>query len=395
MYCMFEKKDLSENWDAPCWDEIRDEIFVRQTGLDCAAEAVIETALKRIVLKRKHEDEMVEAGSNKRVLRKTSLDEIAEDSLWEIMKYLSEDEFSRWKQTSKFHSANKGNTAWLKFRLLPYVTKSKHDAMMREYTEAQLLRLFKKLSRWLRHRSVFPLPSEFPRAELDEDILHKHAVLAAVKDDAEALEHASDRMKDDKDVVLAASSLDYASDRLRNDKDAVLAAVKIYGLTLEWVSDRMKDDTDAVLAAVKQDGAALEHASARLQDDKDFVLAAVKQSDSYALNYASDRLKNDKEVVLAAVKNNALRSGWALKYASDRLENDKEVVLAAVKNYGTALQWASDRLKNDPDVVLAAVKNNEWALQYASARLQDDPDRLKKHPDVKLEDLYAPFGKWY
>ena len=77
MYCMFEKKDLSENWDAPCWDEIRDEIFVRQTGLDCAAEAVIETALKRIVLKRKHEDEMVEPGSNKRVLRKTSLAEIA------------------------------------------------------------------------------------------------------------------------------------------------------------------------------------------------------------------------------------------------------------------------------------------------------------------------------
>ena len=240
----------------------------------------VATDVEAAGLKRKHEDEMVEPGSNKRVLRKTSLDEIAEDSLWECLEYLSEDEVSRWKQTSKFYSANKGNTAWLKLRLLPYVTKSKHGAMMREYTEPQLLRLFKKLSRWLRHSSVFPLPSEFPRAELDEDTLHKHAVLAAVKNNG--------------------WHLHWASDRLKNDKEVVLAAVKQHGWALQLASDRMKNDKEVLLAVMQQHGWALQLASARLQDDKDVVLAAVKQCGG-ALEYASDRLKKDKEVVLAAV----------------------------------------------------------------------------------------------
>ena len=83
-------------------------------------------------------------GINKRVLRKTSLDEIAEDSLWEIMEYLSREDLWRWKQTSKFYSANKGSTAWLKCRLRAYVTKEE----MREYTEPQLTHLFKKITCW-------------------------------------------------------------------------------------------------------------------------------------------------------------------------------------------------------------------------------------------------------
>ena len=351
---------LSENWDAPCWDEIRDEILnvgwvvIKE---DARVEGVIETALKRIVLKRKHEDEMVEPASNKRALRKPSLDEIAEDSLWECLKYLSEDEVSRWKQTSKFHSANKGNTAWLKLRLLPYVTKSKHGAMMREYTEPQLLRLFKKLSRWLRHSSVFPLPSEFPRAELDEDILHKHAVLAAVKRRGWALESASDRMKDDPDVVLAAVkknglALEWAAS-LQNDTEVVLAAVKQRGWALQFASDRLKNDKEVVLAAAEETGYALRFASPLLQDDKEVVLAAVKQH-GWALQFASDRLKNDQEVVLATVK----QRGRALEYASDGLKNDKEVVLAAVKQHGLALEYASDGLQDDKDVVLAAVKQH-------------------------------------
>ena len=69
---------------------------------------------------------------------------------------------------------------------------------------------------------------------------------------------------------LRGSALQHASARLKDDKDVVLAAVAYYGNALRYVSARFKDDKDVVLAAVAQVDYALEHASGRLQNDKAF-----------------------------------------------------------------------------------------------------------------------------
>ena len=54
-------------------------------------------------------------------------------------------------------------------------------------------------------------------------------VLAAVTQDGDALQDASDELQNDKEVVLAAvaqdgDALEYASDELQNDEEVVLAA---------------------------------------------------------------------------------------------------------------------------------------------------------------------------
>jgi hypothetical protein len=56
-----------------------------------------------------------------------------------------------------------------------------------------------------------------------------------------------------------------------------LKAVGKIGYVLYFASDRIKDDKDIVLEIVKQDGYALEFASVRLKDDQDIVLEAVKK----------------------------------------------------------------------------------------------------------------------
>ena len=223
----------------------------------------------------------------------------------------------------------------------------------------------------------------------DELKADKEVVLAAVKKHGYALEYASDELKADKEVVLAAvknhgSSLKYASDELKADKEVILTAVKNYGYALEYASDELKADKEVVLEAVKNDGHALKYASDELKADKEVVLAAVKNY-GHALDYASDGLKADKEVVLAAVK----KSGYSLKYASDELKADKEVVLAAVKNDGHALDYASDELKADKEVVLAAVKNHEDALDYASDELKADEDVVLAAAKTSEEALEA------
>ena len=86
----------------------------------------------------------------------------------------------------------------------------------------------------------------------------------------------------------------HASDRLRNDFDVVMAAVTRTGFALKNASPTLKDNAEIVKVAVMQEGRALEHASERLRDNEDMVRAAVAEV-SYSLEYASKRLQDDKE----------------------------------------------------------------------------------------------------
>ena len=102
-----------------------------------------------------------------------------------------------------------------------------------------------------------------------------------------------------------------------DNKNFVLTAVKDYAYALTYASERLKDDKEIVLTSLRRnDGGALQYASERLKDDKEIVLTAVKQPGWWVLKYASERLKDDKEVALTAVKNHRL----SLEYASPGIQ---------------------------------------------------------------------------
>ena len=70
----------------------------------------------------------------------------------------------------------------------------------------------------------------------------------------------------------------YASDRLRNDKEIVLLAISKNSASFEFASDRLKDDEDVVRKALDSfgDGDLLEKASDRLKYRKDIILHAAE-----------------------------------------------------------------------------------------------------------------------
>ncbi|CAE7229030.1 unnamed protein product [Symbiodinium natans] len=253
----------------------------------------------------------------------------------------------------------------------------------------------------------------------------KAVVLAAVKENALALEFASEVVKEDKDFVLAAVkengavlkfaclrawrstsacrgsgqgsreayesaeeearqrllerigrgpldaciALQYAPPEIQGDKEVVLAAAKETFRALQFASEALNNDKDFVLAVVKENALALAFASTALRGDKDVVLAAVTQSGA-TVKFASAELKKDKDFVLALVKEN----GLALKYVADERKEDREVVLAAVKKHGSALKYVTGALKEDREVVLAAVKKTGLALKYAADALKVDKE---------------------
>lgn len=108
--------------------------------------------------------------------------------------------------------------------------------------------------------------------------------LIAVKSCPEVIENCPERFRDDEKIVMASLQgdteyiLSYASDRLRDDFDVVYKAVKVDALNLEFASDRLRDNKEIVLRALKTYGGVLVDASERLQKDEELIKIAEKNS---------------------------------------------------------------------------------------------------------------------
>jgi CxxC motif-containing protein len=225
----------------------------------------------------------------------------------------------------------------------------------------------------------------------------KEVVLAAVKKYPRDLEYASDALRADKEVVMAAlkkgdgvyNLLEYVPEALRADKEVALTALK-NGDNIKYVPENLRADEEIVLAALNG-GAFIGDVPEKFRTNKEYIIIAVARGRQ---NFESlpKNFRADKEVVMAAVKNN----GKLLKYASSELRADKEIVLAAIKSDMSAkiLGYAAENLRSDREVVLTAVRLYGDALEYASDELRADKEivleALKRRPD-ETNDMYIHF----
>jgi lambda repressor-like predicted transcriptional regulator len=208
----------------------------------------------------------------------------------------------------------------------------------------------------------------------------REIVMAAVKQHGASLYYASEELRADREIVMAAvtsynnqwQTLVRASEELRADREIVMAAVKRDGRSLAYASEELRADREVVMAAVRQHGISLESASEELRADREVVMAALMRngdamqfaSDVDALYYASDELRADREFMMEAVG----LHGMALAYASEPLKADRELVLRAVREWGEALEYASDELRADRHIIGWAVKQDRSAIEHALLR---------------------------
>ena len=117
------------------------------------------------------------------------------------------------------------------------------------------------------------------------------------------------------------TSLRHASARLRDDEETVLAAVRYCGMGLEHASPRLRAVREVALAACRSLPLALQFCDARFRDDEAFVMSAD------ALQFASRRLRDDDKLVQRLVKRAGREA--ALLHASDRLRATYEELYEA------------------------------------------------------------------
>jgi len=177
-------------------------------------------------------------------------------------------------------------------------------------------------------------------------------------------------------------------------RELVMAAVKENGDALKYADISLKNDRDIVRIAVEQNAPALRYASENLRDDREIVFAAVKKS-SHVIQFASERLKDDHEIVSFAV----MRVAYTIKYVSYRLRDNYNIVLSAIRRDGLLLKYASYRLKDNHEICIRAVSYKHDAFEFMSNSnkrselimsklMSADPRMFSKYfsvPDKRIE----------
>jgi len=261
----------------------------------------------------------------------------------------------------------------------------------------------------------------------------KDFIMEAIFHNTWALCHASDRLREDKEIARAMLSacleLDSnyegllgVSPKLLDDREFIMKEVYESGWPIQCISERLLDDKEVVLKALLGDpGIAsynYSYASPRLQKDVDVQVVTLLSLDKMVedivfddkiVDFANtiDYLKleqkdgiyvSKKDIMMNVVKYN----GDFLDLAIDELKNDRELVLEALKQtsqfyrnaipkhrylssgpiykYPTAMKFASDALKTDSEFALDAIKIDFEAYEFIS-------DELKSKESFKPEKL--------
>ena len=155
------------------------------------------------------------------------------------------------------------------------------------------------------------------------------------------------------DFILAAIKLhprvlEYFGESI-NDPIFMLDAVRQSGMALAYASDELKSNPEIVLAAIRQkeyDNFSYEE---KLQLDK----VQLDFYEAQSIQFASKKLQNDPNFVLSAVKQN----GAVLVFVSEKLQNDYEIALSAIKQNPDLLDIPSlTELTNDPQFILRGIE---------------------------------------
>lgn len=248
----------------------------------------------------------------------------------------------------------------------------------------------------------------------------KEIVLLAIQQCPWAYLYASDRLKQDPQVMMEAARhgcICGASQEIASNRKIVLNAVKVSAFNLMYVSEELRNDKEIVNAALCNDPGCFDNIGSELLKNREFCKKMVLQCGYKATRVIDESLMSDstflKELVDLRLDDLfELRVGSIVdrKFSKELIRmcpwfirtmmfsKDEELVMEAAKCDPKTVQYAHDSLRNNSEfamklveldartllhlgpevkqcfrVVMQAVKQNGLCLPYASSDLKNDP----------------------
>lgn len=283
--------------------------------------------------------------------------------------------------------------------------------------------------------------SHLPKATIDLILIHKKSkihghkkimIIIIEQGDGMEFQHASDELKNDKDVAAAAmaksggragkflgaklkaskefmigmakhgaEAIRHAEQKLLSDTTFMLDAIKhTGGEAMQFASKELKASKDFAKGAVKASGMAIKHFGEELKKDAELALEAIKETEGMAARYVADVVRKDvefikkvgstsKHLAIAMEETIAADIHWAIdliqrpfRYVyrtaynmAHRMHDDAEHAIAAIKRSGTkAMKSVSAELKKDRDFMIQAATHSADVIKHAPAHLLADAD---------------------
>ncbi len=232
----------------------------------------------------------------------------------------------------------------------------------------------------------------------------KEFVIRAVKARPDNFQYASDKLRDDRDVVntLLTSSwfdqLEYASSRYKSDRAVARTILSQYGSALKYFSAEIKGDKELVKLASNSYPDAIKYATDDLLADKDFILSLQYVS----IEYVHKSLLNNKSFVLQAIDNisRAYLHGFTLSISGGPKLSDKQgqVFLNALLKHKIGPEAAAKLLmlsgsfdRNLLPELAADITFAKMLVAKNAANLEHIPDEVRKNKELisyvnKIED---------
>lgn len=251
----------------------------------------------------------------------------------------------------------------------------------------------------------------------------KEFMLNAVSICGGLLYFASDELKNDEEVVLAAInspegyySIQYAGDEIKHRSSFAQKMIPIVlhpypfgdvdgkstaGLLeeipelsknkqmildyLDYSGYNLHDDREGILYGIDKS----------LLNDPEFMFQVLERVGSdYIEEFLPKKLKNNPEFVLRVLKSNMDFDDIQYFLDSDEksISENKEIVLESAKRFGY-IEFASDELKNDEEIALAALSASTDALEEdISEELRENKDFVKKALEIIQRENKSPIG---
>lgn len=251
----------------------------------------------------------------------------------------------------------------------------------------------------------------------------KEFMLNAVSICGGLLYFASDELKNDEEVVLAAINspegyyaIQYAGDEIKHRSSF---AQKIIPIVLHPYpfGDVDGESTAGLLEEIPELSKNkqmildyLDYSGYNLHDDREGILYGIDKSllndpefmfqvlervgSDYIEEFLPKKLKNNPEFVLRVLKSNMDFDDIQYFLDSDEksISENKEIVLESAKRFGY-IEFASDELKNDEEIALAALSASTDALEEdISEELRENKDFVKKALEIIERENKSPIG---
>jgi hypothetical protein len=148
-------------------------------------------------------------------------------------------------------------------------------------------------------------------------------------------------------------------DDYMNRKNTWLQRVKKWAFDLKNTDEDLKNDLDIVLAATNTQIMSFQYAGNELKDNKELVLELVKKHGT-VIQFASDRLRHDRDIVVAAIQESYCFD--IVRYIHPELQQDKNILLAAISHCMVTCFIHEDLLQ-DREWALTVIRIKPWYLE--------------------------------